>query len=217
MSGEALYTMGCGELAGQPATGKPVAFRFMALAWGWGGAAESGGASWNPFPGPAREIGVAAVSTGGGASGSGSAGTGESCCCALIRLWCCFRLLGRKLPTITCHSQAMPRFITLASHQCSFSGCWLALNRHGKKTSSGFGASFYLYRTCGTQHPSHYAADHTAVWASERDAEAACPLTTFLSHCEGAHQLQDLETALKTHTQTHRCPLSIKLVLCHLS
>ena len=51
MSGEALYAMGCGELAGQPTMVKPV-FRFMALAWGWGGAAEGGGA-WNPFPGPA--------------------------------------------------------------------------------------------------------------------------------------------------------------------
>jgi hypothetical protein len=53
MSGEALYAMGCGELAGQPTMVKPVvAFRFMALAWGWGGAAE-GGCAWNPFPGAA--------------------------------------------------------------------------------------------------------------------------------------------------------------------
>ena len=52
MSGEALYAMGCGELAGQPTMVKPVEFRFMALAWGWGGVAEGGGA-WNPFPGAA--------------------------------------------------------------------------------------------------------------------------------------------------------------------
>jgi hypothetical protein len=102
MSGEALYAMGCGELAGQPTMVKPVvvAFRFMALAWD--------GGAWNPFPGPACEIGVAAVSTGGGgATGAGNAGTGEGCCMLILLLWCCFRLLGRKLPTITCHAKGL--------------------------------------------------------------------------------------------------------------
>jgi len=94
MSGEALCCMG-GELAGQPTMVKPVVvFRFMApcsvLPWGCGGVAEGGGA-WKPLPGPAWEIGMAAVSTGGGATGAGGAGNagtagGCCCCCKLILL-----------------------------------------------------------------------------------------------------------------------------------
>jgi hypothetical protein len=113
MSGEALCGMG-GQLAGQPTMLKPVVmFRFMApcsvLPWGCGGRAAEGGGAWKPLPGPAWEIGMAAVSTGGGATGAGGAGSagtaGACCCCKLILLWCCFRLLGRKLPTITCHAE----------------------------------------------------------------------------------------------------------------
>jgi len=114
MSGEALCGMG-GELAGQPTMVKPVVeFRFMApcsvLAWGCGGTTDGGGA-WKPLPKPAWEIGMAAVSTGGGATGAGGAGSAGKaggcccCCCKVILLWCCFRLLGRKLPTITCHAK----------------------------------------------------------------------------------------------------------------
>ena len=55
----------------------------------------------------------------------------------------------------------------------------------------------YLYRAGSTQHPGHYTANYTAIRASKGDAEPTSSPPAFLSHCEGAHQLQNLETALK--------------------
>lgn len=57
--------------------------------------------------------------------------------------------------------------------------------------------SFYLNRTGSTEHPSHDTTDHTAIRTSKRHTEPTGSPPTFLSHCERAHQLQNLETALK--------------------
>jgi hypothetical protein len=61
--------------------------------------------------------------------------------------------------------------------------------------------SFYLYRTGSTQRPSHDTTDHTAIRASKRHAEPTGSPPTFLSHCKRAHQLQNLEMALKSEKQ----------------
>jgi hypothetical protein len=74
----------------------------------------------------------------------------------------------------------------------------------------GVPVAAYLYRTCSTQHPSHYAADYAAVRASKRDAQPAGSPPAFLGHCEGAHQLQDLETALK-RPGTRQCSLNMSI------
>jgi hypothetical protein len=62
---------------------------------------HAGCGAWNHFPGDAWEIGIAAVSTGGGGIGASCAEAGDGCSCKFIHLWCCFKLLGRKLLTIT--------------------------------------------------------------------------------------------------------------------
>jgi hypothetical protein len=64
---------------------------------------------------------------------------------------------------------------------------------------TGFSRNFiYLYRARSTQHPGHYTTNYTAIRASKGDTQPTSSPPAFLSHCEGAHQLQNLKTALKT-------------------
>jgi hypothetical protein len=57
----------------------------------------------------------------------------------------------------------------------------------------------YLNRAGGSQHPSYYTADNTAIRAGKRDTEpAGSPPNAFLRNCKGASQLKNLKAALAT-------------------